>query len=54
MWLIQQHGEFAEHGAGLVTVAIWTPSLRISTAPSLRISSRPVVEPAVSTVSPAW
>jgi hypothetical protein len=52
--LIQQYGEFAEQAPGSVTLAISRPSFTTSTSPSLRISSRPVVEAARSTVSPAW
>ena len=39
---------------GSITLAISTPSCSTETLPSLRISSRPVVESALSTVSPAW
>src|SRR6516225_1736927 len=52
--LIQQHESSPNTAPGSVTLAISTPSFTTATAPSLRISSRPVVEAALSTVSPAW
>ena len=53
--LIQQRGEFAEHGAGLSAIfAISVAPLTTATAPFLRISSCPVFERAANTTSPAW
>ena len=54
MRLIQENGESPNTEPGAETLAICTPSLTTSTAPLLRTSSLPVVEPAVSTVSPVW
>jgi hypothetical protein len=52
--LIEKHESSPNTAPGSLTVAISTPSLRTASAPFLRISSRPVLEAAVSTVSPAW
>jgi ABC-type uncharacterized transport system substrate-binding protein len=52
--LIQQHGEFAEDGTRLHHPGDLNAFFSTETLPSLRISSRPVVESALSTVSPAW
>jgi hypothetical protein len=52
--LIQQHREFAEHGTGLRDPGDLDAFLDDFDRPCLRINSRPVVEAAASTVSPAW
>ncbi len=51
MRLAQQHGD--EHGAGLRHLGDLNAFLEDYDR-ALRISSRPVVDAAVSTVSPAW
>src|SRR5262245_17779809 len=54
VWLIYKADSSPNTAPGSATLAISILSLTIATAPFLRISSRPLLELAAKTVSPAW